>query len=76
MDRMSGWQRLLLFLPVPGALGFGLGPLLAPVLMARALGYSGDDPYLTRLAGAATLGYGVALLLGLIRAGGVRREWS
>ena len=29
--------------------------------MAHSLGYSGDDPYLTRLAGAATLGYAVAL---------------
>jgi hypothetical protein len=32
-----------------------------------ALGNSGDDPYLSRLAGAATLGYGVALLYGVIR---------
>jgi hypothetical protein len=67
MDVMTGWQRFLLFLPIPGALGFGLGPLLLPVQMARALGYSGDDPYLTRLAGAATLGYGIALLYGVAR---------
>jgi hypothetical protein len=65
--RMSGFERFLLFLPIPGALFFGLAPLLAPVLLARALGYSGDDPYLMRLAGAATLGYAGALAVGVWR---------
>jgi len=44
-----------------GDLFFGLAPLVVPVQLAKSLGYSGDDPYLTRLAGAATLGYAVAL---------------
>src|SRR5438132_6735563 len=67
MKRMTGLERLLLFLPIPGDLFFGLAPLLAPVLLARSLGYSGDDPYLMRLAGAATLGYAVALAIGVMR---------
>src|SRR5579871_385329 len=64
---MSGFERFLLFLPIPGDLFFGLAPLLAPVTLARALGYSGDDPYLMRLAGAATLGYAAALAVGVWR---------
>jgi len=67
MTRMSGFERFLMFLPVPVALFFGLAPLLAPVSLARALGYSGDDPYLMRLAGAATLGYAAALAVGVWR---------
>jgi preprotein translocase subunit Sec61beta len=46
---------------------FGLAPLLAPVDYAHALGLSGDEPYLFRLAGAATLGYAVPAVLGLLR---------
>ncbi len=42
---MTGFERFLLFLPIPGDVFFGLAPLLAPVLLARSLGYSGDDPY-------------------------------
>jgi hypothetical protein len=80
MQRMSGLERVLLFLPVPGALFFGVAPLLVPVALARAFGYSGDDPYLMRLAGAATLGYGVAFVVGvvktLIQASGPYVVWS
>lgn len=67
MRDMTGFERFLLFLPIPGDLFFGLAPLLAPVFLARSLGYSGDDPYLMRLAGAATLGYAVALAFGVKR---------
>ena len=67
MREMTGFERFLLFLPIPGDLFFGLAPLLAPVFLARSLGYSGDDPYLMRLAGAATLGYAVALVFGVTR---------
>ena len=67
MRDMTGFERFLLFLPIPGDLFFGLAPLLAPVVLARSLGYSGDDPYLMRLAGAATLGYAMALALAVKR---------
>jgi hypothetical protein len=67
MIKMSAWERVLMFLPIPGDLVFGLLPLFVPVVLARALGYSGDDPYLMRLAGAATLGYAVALAFAVKR---------
>ena len=44
---------------------FGLFPFLAPGEFARVFGLAGDEPYLFRLAGAATIGYAVAALLGL-----------
>jgi hypothetical protein len=66
--KMSGLDRFLLFLLIPGSLFFGLAPLIVPVQLAKSLGYSGDDPYLTRLAGAATLGYAVALAFAVWRA--------
>jgi hypothetical protein len=46
---------------------FGLVPLVAPVDFARAFGLSGDEPYLYRLAGAATIGYVAPALIGLWR---------
>lgn len=57
-------RRPLLLLLVAAGLVFGLGPVLVPVQFAQAVGLSGDDVFVYRLAGAATLGYGVALLLG------------
>lgn len=64
-ERLAGWERLLLLVPLAGGVVFGVLPLLLPVELARATGYVGDDPYSGRLAGAATLGYAVALALGL-----------
>ena len=46
---------------------FGLVPLIAPVDFAKAFGLTGDEPYLYRLAGAATVGYMAPALLGLLR---------
>jgi hypothetical protein len=78
MTQLTRTQRLLLALPIPGALIFGLGPLVIPVLIARWLGYTGDEPYLVRLAGAATVGYAVALAIASTAAIGSRRgsSWS
>ena len=46
---------------------FGLVPLIAPVDFAKAFGLTGAEPYLYRLAGAATVGYMAPALLGLLR---------
>ena len=54
----------LLVLLVLAGLFFGLAPLLAPRQFADFTGFQGQDLFLYRLAGAATLGYGIALLVG------------
>ncbi len=59
--RLSGLERLLLLVPLLGALVFGLTLLLAPQQMAVAVGAPGNDLYLYRLAGAATLGCAAAM---------------
>src|SRR5947209_11781257 len=64
-SRLSGLERWLLALPLAGGLVFGLFPLLVPVAFASFTGFSGNDPFIYRLAGAATFGYAVALGLGL-----------
>ncbi len=58
-------ERWLLAIPLAGGTVFGLLPFLIPAQFATFTGYAGDDPYITRLAGAATLGYAVALVLGI-----------
>ena len=63
--RLSTLERLLLLLPIAGGLVFGLLPLLLGGAFGAALGYPGNDSFVYRLAGAATLGYAVALILGL-----------
>lgn len=61
-------ERWLLAIPLAGGAVFGLLPFLVPAQFAQVTGYAGDDPYVARIAGAATFGYAVALFLG-IRAG-------
>lgn len=59
-------QRLrdpLVVLLIAAGLVFGLGPLVVPKTFADVTGFLGTDTLLTRLAGAATLGYGVGLLI-------------
>jgi hypothetical protein len=65
--RMSAWERFLLFLPIPGALAFGLGPVLATNTLPRALGFAGDDTFVLRLAGGGTFGFAVALSIAVVR---------
>jgi hypothetical protein len=64
-DRLFGW--LLVLLIVAGAF-FGLAPFLSPGLFASTTGFKGTDVFMYRLAGAATFGYAVGLLVGF-RAG-------
>jgi hypothetical protein len=65
LERLTPQEKLLLAVPLVGGLVFGFLPLLAPGLLARLAGAAGNDPFIYRLAGAATLGYAVALLLAL-----------
>ena len=63
--RLSTLERWLIVLPLAAGLVFGLFPLLAPALFASLTGFSGNDPFINRLAGAATLGYAIGLAYGL-----------
>jgi hypothetical protein len=49
------------------ALVFGLAPLLLTALYAATLGFTGADPLVYRLGGAATTGYAVVALYALVR---------
>jgi hypothetical protein len=64
---ISGWERVLLVLPALAGLAFGLFPLFLPTAFAAASQFPADDLYLYQLAGAATLGYGVALSVGVFQ---------
>ena len=66
-SRLGTFERLFLLVPIAGGVVFGVLPYLALEPVSRALGYTGDDPYVYRIAGAATFGYAVALTLGLAR---------
>jgi hypothetical protein len=63
--KLSALERLLLLLSTAGGLVFGALPLLLGGAFGKALGFPGNDSFVYRLAGAATLGYAVALILGL-----------
>lgn len=63
--KLSNLERSLLLLPTAGGLVFGLFPLLLGGVFGAALGFPGNDSFIYRLGGAATLGYAVALILGL-----------
>lgn len=64
---LSGWERALLVLPALAGLFFGLFPLLLPEVLAAVFQFPAVDIYIYRLAGAATLGYGVALTVGVFQ---------
>lgn len=63
---LTGLEKLLLIVPLLGGLFFGLMPLLAPTLLAQISNAPGNDPYIYRLAGAATLGYAIALIMAIM----------
>jgi hypothetical protein len=64
--------RIVIVLATLTAAVFGLFPLLAPDRFATLFNLSGQDAFIFRLAGAATLGYAVAGVLEL-RSGDYRR---
>jgi hypothetical protein len=65
--RLLTLERALLLVPMAGGAVFGLVPYFAPLQLAQATGYRGDDLLFARYAGAATFGYAVALGMGLLR---------
>jgi len=64
---LNGWERTLLGLPTVVALILGLFTLILPRLFAQVAQFPADDIYIYQLAGAATLGYGIALGIGLFQ---------
>ena len=64
---LSGWERALLVLPAVAALVLGFFLVFLPGLFAAVTQFSADDAYIYQLAGAAILGYGVALSIGLFQ---------
>ncbi len=58
-------DRWLLLVPAIAGVFFGLGPYLLAGGFGRLCGYAGNDDFLYRLAGAATIGYPFGLILGL-----------
>ena len=66
--RLTQLERILLIVPLLGGTVFGLLPFILGGGFGSILGYAGNDPFIYRLAGAATFGYAVALFMG-IRAG-------
>jgi len=63
--QLSNLERILLLLPIAGGLVFGFFPLLLGGAFGAALGFPGNDSFAYRLGGAATLGYAIALIMGL-----------
>ena len=63
--KLNSLERFLLLLPIVGGLVFGVFPLLLGGAFGAVLGTPGNDSFVYRLAGAATLGYAVALIMGL-----------
>ena len=63
--KLSNLERIFLLLPLAGGLVFGLFPLLLGGAFGAAVGAPGKDSFIYRLGGAATLGYAVALIIGL-----------
>jgi uncharacterized protein (DUF983 family) len=56
--------RILLALLIVAGFFFGLAPFLLPETFASLTGFKGTDVFVYRIAGAATLGYGVGLAVG------------
>ena len=64
--------RVLLAVQAVATIVFGVVPLAVPETFASITGYSGNDPIVYRLAGAATAGYLIAAIVAL--AG--RKRWA
>jgi hypothetical protein len=67
---LQSWERAFLVLPALVGLLLGFFPLFLPRLVADVVQFPPDDAYLYQLEGAATLGFGVALTIGLFQ-----KEW-
>lgn len=69
--QLSGLERILLLVPIVGGAFFGLGTLLIPATFATTFGYTGHDPYIYRLLGAAIVGFAGALAWAILG-----KEWK
>ena len=67
---LSSWERALLLLPALAGLGLGFLLAFLPGQFAAITQFPADDAYIYQLAGAAILGYGVALSISLFQ-----QEW-
>jgi hypothetical protein len=68
---LASWVTALFLIGMLAAAFFGLAPLILGGAFGHALGYSGDDDFVYRQAGAATLGTAVGGLLVLLS-----RRWA
>lgn len=64
---LSAWERALLVLPALAGLVLGILLVFLPGGFAALTQLPADDAYIYQLAGAAILGYGIALSIGLFR---------
>ena len=64
---LSGWERVLLALPALAGLALGFLLAFLPGLFATITQFPADDAYIYQLAGAAILGYGLALSIGIFQ---------
>ena len=71
VSRLSNLERALLVLPILGGVVFGALPFLLGGGFGKLVGFPGNDTFIYRLAGAATFGYAVSLILGLMQ-----NEWE
>lgn len=62
---LTASDRVLLLLPMAAGIVFGLVPLVVAGPLAYVAGYAGHDQFFYWLTGAAMLGYGVALAVGI-----------
>jgi len=67
LARLAAFERALLALPMLAGMFFGLFPLLLPQTFANVAQFPAEGLYVYQLAGAATVGYGVGLLFGILQ---------
>jgi hypothetical protein len=65
LEHLNRLERSLLWIPALAGAFFGLVPMLLPAWFASISSLPGNDPYIYRIAGAATFGYFVALAFAL-----------
>ncbi len=65
LSQLGSLERTLLLVPTVAGIVFGVLPFFMGGAFGRLVGYSGSDSFIYHLAGAATLGYGIALTMGL-----------
>ncbi len=68
---LSSGESLALWVPLAGAVAFGVVPFALGGAFGALLGFPGNDSFLYRLAGAATFGYAISLFMGMRN-----RDWA